>query len=117
MQETTIKKRAAIIARCSSEANVCSQVLSLKQYAHGNYLVEEEDVYGDHISGSSTISERPQLTRLMQNIDQGKKEYAAVLIQDPTRLGKLPEQSQEIINWFTRRNILVHFQEQQPVHR
>lgn len=107
----TNNSRAAILARCSSEANVCNQVLLLKQSGNGKYIIEEDDIYGDNIGGSSAIAERHELKRLMQNIEDGKKQYAVVLVQDTTRLGKSPEQVQEIINWFTKRNIPLHFQQ------
>jgi DNA invertase Pin-like site-specific DNA recombinase len=107
--DQTTNQRAAILARCSSEANVCSQILLLKQYAAGKYKVDEDDIYGDNISGASTIDERMELRRLMQNIEEGKKQYEIVLVQDATRLGKSPEQVQEIANWFAERNIPLHF--------
>lgn len=111
MSNQANNKRAAILARCSSEANVCDQVLHLKQYALGKYEIGEDDIYGDHIGGSSAIAERPQLKRLMQNIEEGKKEYAAVLAQDASRLGKTPEQVREITRWFAERNISLQFQQ------
>ena len=112
MSDQINKPRAAILARCSSEANVCSQIVTLKQYAADKYTVDEDDVYGDNISGSSSIEERVELRRLMQNIEEGKKPYDVVLVQDATRLGKTAEQVQEILHWFTERNVPVHFQEQ-----
>lgn len=108
--QTTIQK-AAILARCSSEANVCSQVLHLKQYAHGKYAIEEDDIYGDNLSSSSSIAERLELNRLMQNIEAGKKQYDIVLVQDPSRLGKTEQQVAEIAGWFAARNITLHFQQ------
>jgi DNA invertase Pin-like site-specific DNA recombinase len=104
-------KKAAILARCSSEANVCNQVLLLRQQAQGMYIVNEDDVYGDQIGGSSPIDERPELKRLMQNIEEGKKQYDTVLVQDSTRLGKSPEQVRDILNWFAAKNITVQFYE------
>jgi DNA invertase Pin-like site-specific DNA recombinase len=101
------KPRAAILARCSSEANVCNQVLVLRQHAIGKYLVEEDDVYADHISGSSAIEERAELTRLMQNVDAQKKQYDVVLVQDASRLGKNPDQVHELVKWFATRNVQV----------
>lgn len=111
MSDKTNNQRAAILARCSSEANVCSQILELKNYAIGRYTVEQEDIYGDNISGSSTIAERPELNRLMQTILEGKKQYSVVLVQDATRLGKSTEQVQEIIDWFSQRKISILFQQ------
>lgn len=104
-----ITQRAAILARCSSEANVCSQVLLLKHFAFGKYLVDEDDIYGDNISGSSSIDERIELKRLMQNIQEKKKQYAVVLVQDASRISKLPEHVQEISDWFQQKNIALHF--------
>jgi DNA invertase Pin-like site-specific DNA recombinase len=109
MPDQTNNQRAAILARCSSEANVCSQVLLLRQFARDKYIVEEDDVYGDNISGSSAISERQELKRLMQNIEKKKKQYDVILVQDATRLGKHESQVQEITGWFTKRNIALHF--------
>jgi DNA invertase Pin-like site-specific DNA recombinase len=102
-------KRAAVLARCSSEANVCSQVISLKHYAMGKYIVDDDDVYGDNISGSSSISERPELTRLMHNIESGNKQYDIILVQDSSRLGKTPEQAKEVVDWFVSHNVPVKF--------
>jgi DNA invertase Pin-like site-specific DNA recombinase len=111
MPDQTNKHRAAILARCSSEANVCSQVLSLKQFAIDKYVIDEDDIYGDNISGSSAIAERQELRRLMQNIEENKKRYDVILVQDATRLGKHEEQVQEIAGWFAKRNIALHFQQ------
>src|SRR5690349_19168889 len=107
----TQRPRAAILARCSSEENVCNQVLSLKQYAADKYIVEEEDIYGDTIGGSSDISERVDLQRLMQNISEAKKDYKVVLVQDVKRLGRTPEQVEEIRSWFAARKVDLYFLE------
>jgi DNA invertase Pin-like site-specific DNA recombinase len=109
MSQQVKSKRAAVLARCSSEANVCSQIISLKKYALGKYIVDEDDVYGDNISGSSSISERPELTRLMQNIQSGNKHYDVILVEDVTRLGKTPDQAKEVLDWFARHNVPVKF--------
>lgn len=106
---TSTKPNAAILARCSSEANVCNQVFLLKQYASERYQVEPDDVYGDQISGTSTLAERPELQRLMHNIEAKKKSYSVVLVQNQSRLGKSPEQVQELADWFTQRNIQLQF--------
>jgi len=103
--------RAAILARCSSETNVCDQILALKQYAKDRYIIDEDDVYGDNIGGSSKLSERIELQRLIDNIAKGNKQYSVVLVKDVTRLGKSAEQVQEIQNWFSERNIPLCFQE------
>ncbi len=103
-----LQQNAAILARCSTEANVCNQILSLKQYAACKYIVTEDDIYGDNIGGSSGIEERPALQRLMQQVEAGKQ-YSVVLVQDESRLGKSPERVKEIIDWFGQRNIPVHF--------
>ena len=112
MLNTTTKPSAAILARCSSEANVCNQVLLLRQYASERYQVEPDDIYGDQVSGASALTERPELQRLMQNIEAKKKVYAVVLVQDRTRLGKSSEQVQELVDWFTQRNIPLQFQQE-----
>jgi len=109
MKVETITKKAAILARCSSEANVCDQILQLKQYAAGKYIVGEDDIYGDNIGGASALTERAELQKLMRNIEQGKKRYDIILIQDASRLGKTTEQIQEITNWFAEKNIQLHF--------
>ena len=101
--------RAAILARCSSEANVCNQVLLLKQFANGKYQVDEDDIYSDNISGSSSFEERSELQRLLHNIEQKKKKYAIVLAQDTSRLGKNDEQLQQIVGWFQERDIRLQF--------
>jgi DNA invertase Pin-like site-specific DNA recombinase len=115
MPDEVNNKRAAILARCSSEANVCDQILLLKQYAADKYIVNDDDIYGDNISGSSAISERVELKRLMQNVEEGKTEYAVVLVQDAARLGKSAEQVQEVVDWFTSRNIPLHFQQDKQI--
>jgi DNA invertase Pin-like site-specific DNA recombinase len=111
MSEHTPTQRAALLARCSSEANVCSQIIALKQAAAGKFLVEEDDIYGDHISGASSLSERPELNRLLQNIETGRKKYDIVLVQDASRIGRTPEQVQEVAGWFAEKNILLQFQQ------
>ncbi|RYY99916.1 MAG: hypothetical protein EOO11_03340 [Chitinophagaceae bacterium] len=103
--------RAALLARCSSEANVCSQVLALRQAAAGTYLVNEDDIYGDHIGGASAPSERPELARLMQHIEAGTKQYDVVLVTDRARIGRTPEAVQEVLDWFARRGVRVEFQQ------
>jgi DNA invertase Pin-like site-specific DNA recombinase len=109
MTDTNSLPRAAILARCSSEDNVCSQILTLKQYATGKYTVAEDDIYGDNISSSSAVEERVELQRLMQHIEQGTKQYAVVLVQDSSRLGKTPEQIAYIENWFAEKNLRLQF--------
>ncbi|GAA4324517.1 recombinase family protein [Flaviaesturariibacter amylovorans] len=101
--------RAALLARCSSEANVCSQILALRQFAAGNFVVNEEDVYGDQISGASALSERPALSRLMQEFGAGTKKYDVVLVQDRARIGRTPEQVQEVLDWLTQKGVIVPF--------
>jgi DNA invertase Pin-like site-specific DNA recombinase len=103
------KPRAAILARCSDEGNVCSQILTLKQYAADKYLVDDEDIYGDNIGGQSDFSERLELRRLMQNIEEGKKQYSIVLVQDEARLGKVTEQVSQIKQWFSDKDITLYF--------
>ncbi|RYZ20998.1 MAG: hypothetical protein EOO16_14700 [Chitinophagaceae bacterium] len=101
--------RAALLARCSSEANVCDQILKLKQLAAGNYVVGEDDIYGDHIGGGSALTERPGLQRLMRTIENGKTKYDVVLVQDTSRVGRTPEQVQEVVDWFTGKGVPVRF--------
>lgn len=107
--ERVITQRAAILARCSTEANVCSQILTLKQFAKDKYIIGDEDVFGDNISGSSSITERPELAKLMNHIENGTKHYDVVLVQDTSRIGKTPEQVQKLVDWFMSKNVRVEF--------
>jgi DNA invertase Pin-like site-specific DNA recombinase len=100
---------AALLARCSSEANVCNQILILKEEAAGRYAVATDDIYGDHIGGGSALSERPELQRLMQNIESGAKKYDLVLVQDAARIGRTPEQVQEVVDWFAQKGVPLRF--------
>jgi DNA invertase Pin-like site-specific DNA recombinase len=106
---TNANNRAAILARCSSESNVHTQIANLKHYAANRYTVNEDDIYGDNVGGACPVDERAELSKLMQNIEAGNKQYDVVLVQDATRLGKTPEVVNEIMNWFEERGVRVEF--------
>jgi DNA invertase Pin-like site-specific DNA recombinase len=109
MSQSTKAPRAALLARCSSEANVCDQILNLRKVAAGTYQVDEDDIYGDNIGGGSPLAERKELCRLMENIEKGSKKYEVVLVQDPSRIGRTKEQVQELVEWFAKRNASLQF--------
>ncbi|WP_165871560.1 recombinase family protein [Flaviaesturariibacter flavus] len=104
-----IKRRAALLARCSSEANVCDQILKLKQAAAGNYHVDPDDIYGDQVGGGSAFSERAELSRLRANIENGSKQYDVVLATDPSRIARTPEGVQELVEWLEQKGVQLRF--------
>lgn len=70
----------------SLEAVLNRHLTDLQEYAEKyGFLVEEEDIYKEVVSGESLFS-RPQMLRLMEAVSAGK--YEAVLVMDMQRLGR-----------------------------
>lgn len=70
----------------SLEAVLNRHLTDLQEYAEKyGFLVDEEDIYKEVVSGESLFS-RPQMLRLMEAVSSGK--YEAVLVMDMQRLGR-----------------------------
>lgn len=70
----------------SLEAVLNRHLTDLQEYAEKyGFLVDEEDIYKEVVSGESLFS-RPQMLRLMEAVSAGK--YEAVLVMDMQRLGR-----------------------------
>ncbi len=98
--------KAAIFTRALDKSGHQRQITDLKALAkREGYQVEDEDIYSHTGSG---MGEKPELNRLMNNIETGTKKYDMVFVQDVARISRLPDKFHHAMEWFTERSIPVY---------
>lgn len=107
-----MEKKVAIYCRVSTQMQSTDrQESELKEYANKQgYIVTEDCVYVDVISGFSKTEERPQYLRLLA--DSKKKGINLILFSELTRLGRNSIELQQEIEEFQKKDIALYFQKQ-----
>lgn len=100
--------RAAIICRVSGTAQDYKRQVEAMRLLCIGYILDESDIYADKISGYSSTDSRPQLTKLLNHIENGTKKYALIVSQEVSRLGRNPRASKDLVEYFAAKGIQVH---------
>ena len=76
----TFMKQAALLVRVSTDVQEYTrQVRELKEKAsREGYEVKDENVYAEKISGFTALEQREELTRLMQDIRENRKNISMI---------------------------------------
>lgn len=109
--------RGAIYSRVStSEQQTNRQVSDLIIYAKlKGFVIEEDDIYEEYISGYKTLDERSELKRLKKKIDDDSSFYSAIFVWEISRIARDPIQGNIFINYFSGNNIPIYVKEPEIV--
>lgn len=107
-----MEKKVAIYCRVSTQMQSTDrQESELKEYANKQgYIVTEDCVYVDVISGFSKTEERPQYLRLFTDIE--KKGINLILFSELTRLGRNALELQQEIEALQKKEVTMYFLKQ-----
>jgi DNA invertase Pin-like site-specific DNA recombinase len=111
--------KGAIYSRVSTslgKQSTSRQVSDLIVYAKSKgFIINEEDIYEEYISGYKVWNERPELMRLMGKIDQDNSYYSAIFVWEISRIARDPIQGNNIINYFSEKQIPIYVKEPEIV--
>ena len=109
--------RGALYSRVStSEQQTNRQVSDLIVYAKlKGFVIEEDDIYEEYISGYKPWDERPELNRLKKKIDDDNSYYNAVFVWEISRIARDPIQGNNIVNYFSGKSIPIYVKEPEIV--
>lgn len=105
------KKQAAIIARVSTaNQNFDRQLSDLKELAASQgYEVQQENIYAEKISGFKKIDDRLELSRLISDVENGKK-IDMIFASEISRISRTPTIGQKFIEDMLKLDIPVYIQ-------
>jgi len=111
--------RGAIYSRVSTslgKQSTSRQVSDLIVYAKSKgFIINEEDIYEEYISGYKKLDERPELKRLKSKIDNDNSYYSAIFVWEISRIARDPIEGNIIINFFSEKNIPIYVKEPEIV--
>lgn len=105
-----IERRAAILCRVSTiqQDNRRQTEELLNMAIRGGFVVDEDDIYEDTISGFSKMETRKSLSRLLHNIESGLKKYDLVYCWEVSRISRDPDEGQKILLKFSELNLPIY---------
>jgi site-specific DNA recombinase len=111
--------KGAIYSRVSTslgKQSTSRQVSDLIVYAKSKgFIINEEDIYEEYISGYKKLDERPELKRLKSKIDNDNSYYSAIFVWEISRIARDPIEGNIIINFFSEKNIPIYVKEPEIV--
>ena len=105
--------KVAIYVRVSTidKQDYSRQINELKAIAYQDKYSEYQiDVFADSISGYSKKDNRPELSKMLTNINNDNKIYDCIYISEISRLGRNPSHVRSIIDDLTELNIPIYIQ-------
>lgn len=106
--------KVAIYVRVSTtgdKQDYTRQINELKAIAYTDkYIDDQIDVFADSISGYTKKDNRPELSKMLDNIENDNTLYDRVYVAEISRIGRNPSHVRKIIDDLTDMNIPIYIQ-------